>query len=104
MYDGSAFLARKEISLNCERITRGNLAVRTETAMQKIPIVLPGTATHRLQGTVVEIFHENAVVCFVLDGSPILRRALRLSLRASGGGDQASLCIRGLLGDDIDHS
>ncbi len=84
MYDGGAFLARIEISLNCERIARGNLAIRPETAMQEIPIVLPGTAAHGGQGTVVEIIRENAIVCFFLDGSAILHRALRLSLRASG--------------------
>src|ERR1700686_1900745 len=104
MYDGGAFLARKDISLHRERIARGNLAIGPKTPTQKIPIVFPGTAALRRQGTVVEIIRENAVVCFFLDVPPILNRALRSSLRTSTRSDQSALRFRGPLRHNVNYS
>src|SRR5579862_5291278 len=102
MDDSRALLARKEISLNCERIARGNSAIRPETTMQKIPIVFSGATALSGQGTVVEIIRKDPVVCFFLDGPPILNRVPRLSLRTSFGRDESARRVRGALRYNVD--
>src|SRR5580704_12618830 len=104
MHDGGAFLARIDVSFNCKRIARGNLAIRPKATMQQIPTVFPGTTAHSGQGTEVEIIREDAVVRVLLNGSPILRRPSRQPLCPSSCRNESALGTLGSLCHDINHS
>src|ERR1700731_1233117 len=100
MNDGGAFLARIEISLDCQRIFRGNIRIRSKAAVQEMPLVIAGTAVQSGQCIVIEVLCEYAVARISTERSAILHSPERLPFRASSGRDQTALRVCGGLGDN----